>query len=637
MQILQTDAAGGRADPDALRLKAELEMASGCPDSAARTFQDLLDAAPGDEDALDTLISTLLQSGQFETARQQFEQRQPEGSDDFLNQDRALAYLSAAASSAAFGDLDSADFAGLFFLNALLSKNKSFLSQVSGLFSQHLTNELILAAEQYVASKGGTFCYVSLDTLFTVENRSQAEESILDQRLWEKPENRMTWLRSGPPHVQQMYGGFDSYSPEYLHQIFSGPGNAVLATRVVMNDFASTHVNISGNLRRTLPDIREFDNRILLLGASDVYGFGCEDRHTIASFLQASVAAAGRKYRVENHGVRGNPMLVCLCNLFQTAIEPGDIVVLFGEPVAGKTSEFERVRRLHCDFSRPHGRGEIFIDQSHLGWTGSEWVAEQLETFLFEDSEDRTDSHATDLPHLPGTAAEKIARNGIELIKYLIFKHFSEQSEKQGLLEYTRYIAEHTQKAAGTAGSVAVNCNPITLGHLHLLEYAASKVDFLYVFVIEEDQSFFSFEDRIQLVSQAVEHLPNTKVLKGGKYICTEFTYPEYFTKDDVQNVAADASLEAWFFCEYIAKALNISTIFLGDEPNCKITQQYNEKMTEILPAFGIQVDIIPRISAGGRVISASTVRKLLADREFGQIKELVPDCTYRFLVENYS
>ena len=59
--------------------------------------------------------------------------------------------------------------------------------------------------------------------------------------------------------------------------------------------------------------------------------------------------------------------------------------------------------------------------------------------------------------------------------------------------------------------------------------------------------------------------------------------------------------------------------------------------MTEILPAFGIQVDIIPRISAGGRVISASTVRKLLADREFGQIKELVPDCTYRFLVENYS
>lgn len=186
----------------------------------------------------------------------------------------------------------------------------------------------------------------------------------------------------------------------------------------------------------------------------------------------------------------------------------------------------------------------------------------------------------------------------------------------------------------GRTGSIAVNCNPITLGHLHLIEYAAAQVDRLYLFVIEEDQSFFSFADRFRLVCEATRHLENVKVLKGGRYICTEFTYPEYFSKDDVQNVAADASMEAWFFCEYIARELDISVIFLGEEPSCRITQQYNRKMAEILPGFGIAVDIIPRISRDGRAISASTVRRLLQEGDFDAIARLVPPCTHSYLLE---
>lgn len=123
-------------------------------------------------------------------------------------------------------------------------------------------------------------------------------------------------------------------------------------------------------------------------------------------------------------------------------------------------------------------------------------------------------------------------------------------------------------------------------------------------------------------------------MLKGGRYICTEFTYPEYFSKDDVQNVAADASMEAWFFCEYIARELDISVIFLGEEPSCRITQQYNRKMAEILPGFGIAVDIIPRISRDGRAISASTVRRLLQEGDFDAIARLVPPCTHSYLLK---
>lgn len=94
--------------------------------------------------------------------------------------------------------------------------------------------------------------------------------------------------------------------------------------------------------------------------------------------------------------------------------------------------------------------------------------------------------------------------------------------------------------------------------------------------------------------------------------------------------------MEAWFFCEFLAKKLNISKIFLGDEPTCKVTKQYNQKMQELLPKYNIEVDIIERISTDGRVISASTVRKLLKERDFDSIKPLVPTPTYEFLKANY-
>ncbi|ARR08575.1 citrate lyase ligase [Vibrio campbellii] len=201
---------------------------------------------------------------------------------------------------------------------------------------------------------------------------------------------------------------------------------------------------------------------------------------------------------------------------------------------------------------------------------------------------------------------------------------------------YLSLLEQYMPDDGVNVGSIAVNCNPITNGHMHLIDYASKKVDKLFIFVIEEDLSFFKFKDRLQLVHDSSRHLENVTVLPGGKFICTELTYPDYFDKDAKSEVVADASMEAWFFCEFIAKKLNISKIFLGDEPTCKVTKQYNQKMQELLPEYNIEVDIIERISTGGRVISASTVRKLLKERDFDSIKPLVPTPTYEFLMANY-
>ena len=63
-----------------------------------------------------------------------------------------------------------------------------------------------------------------------------------------------------------------------------------------------------------------------------------------------------------------------------------------------------------------------------------------------------------------------------------------------------------------------MNCNPFTLGHRYLIEQASEKVDHLYVFVVEEDKSFFPFSDRIGLVKKGTADLKNITVKPSGKY-----------------------------------------------------------------------------------------------------------------------
>lgn len=67
------------------------------------------------------------------------------------------------------------------------------------------------------------------------------------------------------------------------------------------------------------------------------------------------------------------------------------------------------------------------------------------------------------------------------------------------------------------------------------------------------------------------------------------------------------------------------------------ITNQYNQKMQELLPKYNIDVEIIDRISSNDEVISASKVRALLNVADFEGIRKIVPDPTYRFLVDKYQ
>ncbi|MBQ9442198.1 MAG: [Selenomonadaceae bacterium] len=79
-----------------------------------------------------------------------------------------------------------------------------------------------------------------------------------------------------------------------------------------------------------------------------------------------------------------------------------------------------------------------------------------------------------------------------------------------------------------------MNCNPFTLGHEYLIEYASKKVKKLYIFVVEEDKSEFKFADRFELVKRGVKKFSNVEVLPSGKFIISQQTFSGYFNKENL-------------------------------------------------------------------------------------------------------
>ena len=198
-----------------------------------------------------------------------------------------------------------------------------------------------------------------------------------------------------------------------------------------------------------------------------------------------------------------------------------------------------------------------------------------------------------------------------------------------------RYLDELV-KETGTvspAASVVVNCNPFTLGHKYLLEYAAARCQLLHVFVVWEDNSVFPVETRYRLVEKGVEHLHNVVLHKGRDYIISNATFPSYFIKKYEDLVETHARLDIGIFAKHIASTLKIKKRFVGEEPYCLVTAAYNNLMKQILPPNGIEVEEIPRITYSGSAISASRVRELIRHGDMDAVKELVPDTTYQFLI----
>ena len=154
---------------------------------------------------------------------------------------------------------------------------------------------------------------------------------------------------------------------------------------------------------------------------------------------------------------------------------------------------------------------------------------------------------------------------------------------------------------------------------------------------MEEDRSVFKFEDRFALAAEGLKDLKNVKVLKSGKFIISTITFPGYFTKESAKQVAVDTSLDLRLFVKYIVPVLGIGTRFVGTEPLCPVTKQYNRAMNEELPKAGVRFVEYDRLELGGEPISASRVRSLIDNKDFEKLEKLVPQSTYKYLRKKFG
>lgn len=406
-------------------------------------------------------------------------------------------------------------------------------------------------------------------------------------------------------------------SKQHVNNIMSDGGTFTVADGVV-DDCEYFH-----GRRRTTDVPMIWDGTIYFYGPCISIGVFAYDSETIESFLQRKLNNAGIRYRVVNVPA---PLLL---NPYDSAINTihkigqgkyrkGDIIVHFGRNNLewhGIIKENQEKHDLSDVFNtKENVTKKCFIGNmaAHVNADGYELVAD----YIFEELKQyrHTKRQKSEFCQFHADDFEKMRP---ELVKYINFLH--------------KNAFENVEDK--TVGAVAVNANPFTLGHAHLIDEARKRADYLYVFVAEEDLSDFSFEVRYELVKKYCEEYSNVKVIPSGRFFASTLSFGDYFNRDALSEVQIDATLDCNIFAKVIAKELKIEFRVMGEEKHDFVTNQYNQFVKEILEQNGVKVIVIPRLEINGNPVSAKRVRKHIMNREMDLLKEEVPITTYEYIM----
>jgi [citrate (pro-3S)-lyase] ligase len=207
------------------------------------------------------------------------------------------------------------------------------------------------------------------------------------------------------------------------------------------------------------------------------------------------------------------------------------------------------------------------------------------------------------------------------------------ESSSYPITDYLYDLKKQLNLNSDDIGAIVVNCNPMTIGHLYLIEQAAKNHQWLLLFVLQENRSDFSTEDRFALVKLGVSHLSNVIVLPSSPYLVSNLTFPSYFLKEASLRNNEYANLDAQVFKNYFMPILNIKHRYIGTESHPTM-QTYNNSLKSIL---GEDITEIKRITLNGEEISASKVRKLLKENRLKEALQYVPLNSRSLLTKIYQ
>ena len=192
----------------------------------------------------------------------------------------------------------------------------------------------------------------------------------------------------------------------------------------------------------------------------------------------------------------------------------------------------------------------------------------------------------------------------------------------RGLEDYCHYLRGHQ-----APGVIVMNANPFTLGHRYLVEQASPVV----VIPVKEDVSRFPYAERFAMIRTGCDNLAD--VVEGSDYQISAATFPTYFLKDLSDAAETQMRLDIDLFARHIAPALGAHVRFVGTEPADPLTARYNALMKELLPAHGVDVVEIPRLTDTEGPVTATRVRALLDKGCFKAASALTPASTWPYLM----
>ena len=244
----------------------------------------------------------------------------------------------------------------------------------------------------------------------------------------------------------------------------------------------------------------------------------------------------------------------------------------------------------------------------------------------------------------------------LELYRNLGFFLIESASDRMLFMEnkadaFERYLARQEEEAEICAlqwtqaglkqeglrqAALVMNLNPISRGHLQLIEETAGRFDLTHLFLLSEDRSFFSTRERKDMLLAAVRDIPRLCLHETGDYLISSSTFPSYFLKSKDEATVLQAELDAKIFIR-LARRLNLTSRVLGSEPFSELTRQYNAQLQRLLPPAGINCEIVPRsVDEEGRPISAGRIRAALKAGDFKLAQKLAPASSRPWLTPEY-
>ena len=417
----------------------------------------------------------------------------------------------------------------------------------------------------------------------------------------------------------------EMYTEKYVEQFIDDMSKWSICQKngvYKFSDISSANYNVINGYRLNNRKINATSRKILFLGPCIWFGAYVDDKHTIECYLQDLVNK--NAYEVINCGNLGN---WSLDRLLTEKVCSDDIFIIYSNWYSENKAwlrcadEFPNIN-IRTNLAEAYNIEKVDENLFNAVVHCNHIINERIANIIYNDIKH-------ELSQSDSISAE-IKREALQdyYISWDVFFFYRNYFKQNNISKLDSNLKK---------GSIVMNCNPFTKGHRYLIEQAAKQVDFLYIFVVEEDKSEFKFEDRFNMVKLGVQDLQNVMVIPSGKYIISQETFSQYFEKDTVEEINS-MDYDIHIFAEVIAKELDITCRFAGEEPFDKVTKNYNETMARILPAEGIEFIEIPRATTENNdVISASTVRRLIAEKQYEKLNDYLPETTINYIREHIN